>query len=78
MNWLTKILPKFGTDSFRFTSDDVGKLVKGSLIAAIGAGGAYALNGAGMLDWGPYTPLVVMVCAQAANALKVFVSDNSK
>lgn len=78
MNWIAKILPKFGNESFKFTSDDVGKIARGSLVAALGAGGAYALNSAGLLDWGPYTPLVVMLCAQAANALKVWVGDNSK
>lgn len=78
MNWLSGLLPKFGAESFKFTKDDVSKLVRGGLIAGIGAGGAYILHGAGMLDWGPMTPLVVMVLAQAANTLKVWVADNSK
>ena len=66
----------FGPNSFKFTSSDLLKIGKSAVFVAIGAGGAYALNSATLLDWGPATPIVVAGLAWAANTLKVWVANN--
>jgi Na+-driven multidrug efflux pump len=53
------------------------KILKGGVIAGIGAAAFYVLEALGTADYGTYTPLVTAGLAILVNAVRVFVRENA-
>lgn len=64
-----------GSPNFSISIDDLKKVGTGALLAAFGAGAYYLIHWAGMVDWGPYTPIVVAALGVATNLLRKYVTN---
>lgn len=62
--------------SFSFGEYEVKKFFKGLAIAFAGALATYLADAVPGIDFGAYTPLVVMVNSVLVNALQLWVSNN--
>lgn len=58
---------------FRFNRADILKILKGAGLAGLGAGATYALVELRDMDFGEWTPFVVMGISVLGNMLRKFV-----
>jgi hypothetical protein len=64
--------------AFSFDKQTLGKIVRGAVIAAGGAGIVYALQMFMTLDFGQATPVVVAVASILLNAVKEYINGVPK
>lgn len=67
-----------GSKPFLVNSKDVERIVKGAMIAVAGALVVYIADIVPTIDFGIWTPLAVALASVAVNALRIWVSDNSR
>ncbi len=59
--------------AFSFDKVTIGKIIRGTLIAGGGAALTYLLQALMTVDFGQYTPVVVMLLSVALNAVREFI-----
>jgi hypothetical protein len=62
-----------GQQSFTFDAETLIKISKGAVIAGLGAGLIFLLQGVAGMDFGVYTPIAVALSSIAINAIREYI-----